>query len=295
MASQLQFLSNGTSFSLSSKNCMIVEFGAYSFVECNSKRYETEYSVSELVSISNVYGVSQVQVTVLAVNNAILPQSLQMSFPVSSIDIDSSTLNGCNSVIIYNGNKYYAEETEDAIVTASNVSGSPYLVYTAIFSQEGKSILSDGLLEIGEKYCILTYQAGDDFTNVGASENVALVEFVATGTTPTNWSNGSQLMVNFDPVIYVLENTIGDISLVTNNAGHYRLDSDSLYTTNKTAVFINSTISSDLIPFQSANIFNSGTSQVYIELYQMSVSGGELVSNVMPTFERFNLEIRVYQ
>lgn len=50
---------------------------------------------------------------------------------------------------------------------------------------------TSGNLEIGKRYRIRDFNAGDDFTNVGASSNADFVEFVATGTTPTTWSNSS--------------------------------------------------------------------------------------------------------
>jgi hypothetical protein len=53
--------------------------------------------------------------------------------------------------------------------------------------------LTSGLLVIGLIYQIVTYVAGDDFINVGAASNAATVQFIATGTTPTNWTNGSTL------------------------------------------------------------------------------------------------------
>lgn len=53
--------------------------------------------------------------------------------------------------------------------------------------------LSSGTITSGARYTIGVYVAGDDFTNVGASSNASGVTFVATGTTPTTWTNGSIL------------------------------------------------------------------------------------------------------
>ncbi len=52
---------------------------------------------------------------------------------------------------------------------------------------------SSGLLQVGEQYTILLYTASDDFTNVGAGSNATGIIFTATGTTPSDWSNGSKL------------------------------------------------------------------------------------------------------
>jgi hypothetical protein len=51
------------------------------------------------------------------------------------------------------------------------------------------------VLIIGEKYIIDNFVDGDDFTNVGAAENVAGVVFVATGENPATWI-GSALIQN---------------------------------------------------------------------------------------------------
>ncbi len=53
--------------------------------------------------------------------------------------------------------------------------------------------LTSGTLEIGKKYRITNYIAGDDFTNIGAASNATGVMFTATGTTPTTWTNSSTL------------------------------------------------------------------------------------------------------
>lgn len=55
--------------------------------------------------------------------------------------------------------------------------------------------LTSGTLTIGKIYKIVDFQAGDDFTNVGATTNATGEIFEATGTTPTTWSNSSELRV----------------------------------------------------------------------------------------------------
>lgn len=52
---------------------------------------------------------------------------------------------------------------------------------------------TSGSLTVGQKYIILDFNAGDDFTNVGAASNATGVIFTATGTTPTTYTNGSTL------------------------------------------------------------------------------------------------------
>lgn len=52
---------------------------------------------------------------------------------------------------------------------------------------------TSGTLTVGKRYRITDFQIGDDFTNVGAGSNATDVEFIATGTTPTTWTNSSEL------------------------------------------------------------------------------------------------------
>ncbi len=54
------------------------------------------------------------------------------------------------------------------------------------------STQSSGSLITGKVYEILSYESGDDFTNVGGA-NVTGSVFTATGTTPADWSHGSWL------------------------------------------------------------------------------------------------------
>ena len=57
---------------------------------------------------------------------------------------------------------------------------------------DATNTLTSGSLVIDTTYRIVLYVIGDDFTNVGGS-NITGAVFVATGTTPTVWTNGSQL------------------------------------------------------------------------------------------------------
>jgi hypothetical protein len=50
-----------------------------------------------------------------------------------------------------------------------------------------------GSLVVGTRYRIASYVASDDFANVGAASNADDVVFTATATTPTVWSNSSNL------------------------------------------------------------------------------------------------------
>jgi hypothetical protein len=67
---------------------------------------------------------------------------------------------------------------------------------TSTFDDDYMSATSEatsGVLNIGERYIIHEFIAGDSFTNVGASSNATGIIFVATGTTPTTWTNSSKI------------------------------------------------------------------------------------------------------
>jgi hypothetical protein len=114
----------------------------------------------------------------------------------------------------------------------------PYKVYTALLTQSGGDdplSINEGLLTIGVTYTIQEHFLNDDFTNVGAPNNLNGTSFVATGTTPAIWTDFSNLIYNTGaPVVIVLENTIGNIWWTYNADGSYYCNSDGLYTTDKT-------------------------------------------------------------
>lgn len=66
------------------------------------------------------------------------------------------------------------------------------------YQQLTKTITTSGVLVVGVLYTITNYIAGDDFTNVGAASNATGVSFVATGTTPTTWTNASTVSNHID-------------------------------------------------------------------------------------------------
>lgn len=73
--------------------------------------------------------------------------------------------------------------------------------------------LNHGLLTIGRTYRILLFEAGDDFTNLGAI-NVTGAVFVAADTTPADWSHGSILIQDPAPVIFDRACRKGDVAFL---------------------------------------------------------------------------------
>ena len=83
-------------------------------------------------------------------------------------------------------------------------------VYRAGLTYTDLNSIVQGPLVIGRRYVITEdYMAGDDFTNVGAANNNPFTVFIATGTTPAVWTNGSVLYTDFWLTPTVLENTLG--------------------------------------------------------------------------------------
>lgn len=81
----------------------------------------------------------------------------------------------------------------------------------SVLISQTKTILTSGLLTIGTQYIIFEVSSGDDFSNVGfVSVNVP---FIATGTTPINWSNGTNVL-NYEiskPIVSVVQNNLGNV------------------------------------------------------------------------------------
>lgn len=103
-----------------------------------------------------------------------------------------------------------------------NVTG----VYRALLSQTGPILGTTinefgGSLIVGETYTFLSSK-DDDFSNIanvisGEINQINCV-FIATGSTPTKWINGSEIISNGNLVVSVLENTLGfDIQWLESN------------------------------------------------------------------------------
>lgn len=175
-----------------------------------------------------------------------------------------------------------------------SINASPsYKVYTALVSQTGASNIlgiQSGALVIGVTYTINDYISGDDFTNVGAPLNQNGVSFVATGTTPSNWNESSELVYDEGaPEVNVLENTVGNIWWTYGNVGLYRANSSGLFTADKTYV-------------DCKNIFGSQWNINVWENYEESNFPNDVsiknynaeTSSATDNIDRAKIEIRVY-
>jgi hypothetical protein len=165
----------------------------------------------------------------------------QASFPASSNS--GKVILGIN-----NSNQLQATNSSGQSI---GVTGLPYQVYTALLTQSGGDdplSIDSGLLTIGVTYMINNPSVESDFTNVGAPNNDSGTYFVATGTTPNGWGTDTSILLynNGAPVVTVLENTIGNIWFTFNSDGQYAVNSNGLFTTNKTFVIIGSAAESAL-------------------------------------------------
>ena len=97
------------------------------------------------------------------------------------------------------GYKFFALSADPTIISVTVNSPTPGQVNIYPLVNNAATInttQTSGFLVPNSQYIITTYNAGDDFTNVGAASNAAGVVFVATGTTPAVWSNTSVLTLN---------------------------------------------------------------------------------------------------
>lgn len=123
--------------------------------------------------------------------------------------------------------------------TIEDVKG--YKVYTALLTQSGSDnplLLPDDLGQTasGQTYTIISVGAGEDWTLWGAPNNNPGTSFVATGAANVVTS---ELSTNSGaPVVTVLENTIGNIWWTYSGLGEYFINSNGLFSINKTIGFI---------------------------------------------------------
>ena len=180
-------------------------------------------------------------------------------------------------------------------LTGSNTSTLDYKVFTALLTQSGGSSTvnaTSGLLKVGVSYDIDTYNAGDDFSNVGGPAAGLPGEwdgysFLATGTTPNNWNNSSLLIYDEGaPTAIVLENTIGNIWFTYDTVGSYHVISDGLFIADKTTCITSQSAYEDTgVTF----IYRDTESLIFIETQAFFTPGAanDILAGTM-------LEIRVY-
>lgn len=175
----------------------------------------------------------------------------------------------------------------DSVIRIHTDSVRPkYKVYTALLNHLMTQQTSGSLI-VGHTYLINTVIAGDDFYNVGFVE--LGVPFNATGTTPTSWSNSTEVA---DLIVTAIEldNTIGDIVWDYTAVGTYAGTLANAFTSNKTILIpLNDKLTSDGYP-ASVKLYIGNESIIYVSTYsdQFTTPADGLLNNTP-------IEIRVYK
>jgi hypothetical protein len=185
----------------------------------------------------------------------------------------------------------------------------PYKVCTALLLQSlngsGFDTINSGNTVIGVTYQIDASVAGDDFRDIGGPLITYDSEFIdyyflATGTTPTNWTNGTVLRFNTGaPTVIVLENTIGIEPFFRYlDIGTYKMEFYGLYPYgvgyNKTAVFYTNRYDIQYLPLIQISQGSYETNEFNITA-SFSVSGGPFTAGQKyDAILNGTIEIRVY-
>jgi hypothetical protein len=127
-------------------------------------------------------------------------------------------------------------------VNGTDITGNaPYKVYTALLTQSGgdnPAFVPEGAVTKGVTYQILDNSDGD-FSNIGAPNNNVGTYFVAANNgIPNSYGNAILGWNEGAPVATVLENTIGNIWFTYDIVGGYLVNSNNLFTNNKSSVIV---------------------------------------------------------
>jgi hypothetical protein len=114
----------------------------------------------------------------------------------------------------------------------------PYKVFTGLLTQNGGSVLQNrnagDTLTKGVTYYIVS-NGGYNFIPLGAPNNEVGTYFICNQNITTSLGVPFDLQFNTGaPVIDILENTLGNVWFTYQTNGNYLINSNSLFTTNKT-------------------------------------------------------------
>ena len=202
------------------------------FLQCDT----TEAPVTiNLFPIADLNGFWNVKIIISDANNNAATNNITINSNVS----DAIDEFGNNQIVLNtNGESAILQAVSEKSWLATESRVSSYQVYTALLTQTGgdnQLSLVNEPLTIGVTYTIVNNGFDNyDFTNVGASNNLDGTQFVATGTTPIAWGSADLNYNTGAPIVTVLENTIGDIWLTYSGSGVYSINSNALFTIDKT-------------------------------------------------------------
>lgn len=168
---------------------------------------------------------------------------------------------------------------------------STYKVYTALLSQSGGSnnqTLTSGAVTKGVTYRI--DGSNGNFTNVGAPNNNDGTYFVATiNETPTSYGTSKLVYNTGAPIVNVLENTIGNIWWAYENIGGYGVNSNGLFTNNKTYTDIKNIFGNQWIK----NLWESYEENSFPDFIKI-VNYNSIIPEYEDGIDLARIEIRVY-
>jgi hypothetical protein len=193
-----------------------------------------------------------------------------------------------------------ANSCTNCTTTTSTTAAPTYKVFTALLTQSGVSSgplnIYSGSVGEGISYTLSSVSSASDFSNVGGPAAGFAVDgmyFIATATLePNNYGGGGLIYDTGAPLATVLENTIGDINFTYNGIGIYGVNSDGLFTENKSFFLGGSTFYSldNDSTFSSGFNFNTLTTSTIL-INTVHVSADVKSDDVL---YKTSIEIRVY-
>lgn len=166
-----------------------------------------------------------------------------------------------------------------------------YKVFTGLVTQSGvatESSINSGELTIGVTYSINQDSPGMDFTNVGAPNNNLTTSFIATGKIPNSWGIGADYTLAYSegaPIVTILENTIGNIWFSYDDVGQYNMNSNGLFTVDKTHYSV--LVTNDAVTLNKNALFALNSNIINITSGSEETLFNDLLFNTP-------IEIRVY-
>lgn len=139
---------------------------------------------------------------------------------------------------IYRNNPLPTEVYSDGIQIVKEVNGQDVVIFKIdgdgniinpnqhnckILVSHSMSMLSSGELIIGKSYMIQSLNGNDDFNNIGYVTTGSI--FIATGTTPTNWTNATVVIdieASVPTSIILGNNTLGELTWEYRGIGDYK-------------------------------------------------------------------------
>lgn len=151
---------------------------------------------------------------------------------------------------------------------------------------------TEGFLIEGRKYVVIRFMTGDDFSNIGGPNDLdqSNLTFVSSGTSPLDWSNGSEIMDYklSAPKATVLKNGSGNISWYYHGKGQYHGVLQGAFPPNKTMVSpIGFTyLSQGSEDVESVNVLRASEDIIIVQTFK----DGEFSDNILSYFP---IEIKV--